>query len=343
MQQEGMNVSFVNIIPDSLTEFFQQKFGESLGNPQKLPNVYNCIIEGPLTLDSMPLDLARLLNQLSPDVIVGKMWRAAFLLKRAAPQIPLIFLPSGSERLKTYIRQRRIKSFLSLRDFYNPPADATDTSFIEQETVRCSDLVVVHSEIMLSLYRNFFPFLNGKLHEEVVWYSDWVLQEASRYLRYKLPFNQRDIDLLFIANDWSRPEKNFELLKQVAFACPNLSIHVVGELAEELPCAKAHGLITNREEIHSLMGRAKAVVSPSVFDAAPNILFEASAMDCNLVCSKNCGNWQICNEALLADPFTPENFIRRVRLAATGRFKDNLNLFILKNSYQKLKDLILNY
>lgn len=338
-----MNVSFVNIIPGFLFEFFQQKFGDPPGNPQKLSNVYNCIIEGPLALDSIPAGLARLLHQLSPDVIIGKMWRAAFLLKRAAPETPLIFLPSGSERLKLYIRQGRVKDFLSLRDFHNSIANATDTSFLEQETVRSSDLVVVHSEMMLSLYRNFFPFLNGKLHEEVLWYSDWILQEASRYRRYKLPFEKRDIDLLFIANDWSRAEKNFELLKQITFACSDLSIHVAGELAEELTCASAHGLIANREEIHSLMGRAKAVVSPSVFDAAPNILFEASAMDCNVVCSKNCGNWQICNEALLVDPFTSENFIQKVRLASTEKFKDNLDLFIGSNSYQKLKYLILNY
>lgn len=343
MQQQGMNVSFVNIIPDFLLEFFQQKFGDPPGNPQQLANVHNCIVEGRLTSDSMPFHLVRLLDQLSPDVIVGKMWRAAFLLKRAAPQIPLIFLPSGSERLKMYIRRRMVKDFLSLPDFHDTAAETTDASLIEQETVRCSDLVVVHSEIMHSLYKKFYPFLNGKLHEEVLWYSEWILQEASQYSRYKFPFEQRDIDILFIANDWSRPEKNFELLKKIAFKYSDLSIHVAGELEEQLPGVNKHGLITNREEIFSLMGRAKTVVSPSVFDAAPNILFEASAMDCNIVCSKNCGNWRLCNEKLLVDPFTPDNFIRKIRLALTGKFRDNLALFVGKNSYQKLKDLILSY
>ena len=30
-------------------------------------------------------------------------------------------------------------------------------------------------------------------------------------------------------------------------------------------------------------------------DAAPGILFEGAVMGCNLVASKNCGNWEVCH------------------------------------------------
>jgi len=51
--------------------------------------------------------------------------------------------------------------------------------------------------------------------------------------------------------------------------------------------------------VFRLMGNAKTIVSTSRYDAAPGILFEGSVMGCNLVASRNCGNWKICHTELL--------------------------------------------
>ena len=40
---------------------------------------------------------------------------------------------------------------------------------------------------------------------------------------------------------------------------------------------------------------------PSGLDAAPGLLFEAAAMGCNVVASRNCGNFEVCPEAFVCD------------------------------------------
>jgi len=343
MQAQGLNVSYLNIISRPILDFFKNKFGSNFGNPKGLTNVYNYVVEWPITLDGEHPGLSSFLNKLSPDITVGKMWRAAFLLKRAAPQTPMIFLPSGCDQLKTYIRRGEVKDFISLSARFKHPRSSPNPSIVENETVLQSDLIVTHSEMTLSLYRYFFPSMNGKIYPEVFWYADWIFKEASGYFRQKLPFAKRDIDLLFVANDWSRPEKNYPLLKKIALRCKDLNIHLVGEVNERSAGQTYYGLVTERKKLFSLMGRARIVVSPSLFDAAPNILFEASAIGCNVICSKNCGNWQLCNENLLVDPVSSDNFIKKIHLALRQKYEDNKAYFVRKDSYKKLVDVILKF
>jgi hypothetical protein len=88
------------------------------------------------------------------------------------------------------------------------------------------------------------------------------------------------------------------------------------------------------------MGRARAVVCPSLFDAAPGILFEGSVMGCNVVTSKNCGNWELCNDELLVSEYTADAFAEAIRRANTAKLPDNLDLFLEPSSYRALKDVL---
>ena len=88
------------------------------------------------------------------------------------------------------------------------------------------------------------------------------------------------------------------------------------------------------------MGNAKTVASPSAFDPAPGILFEASAMGCNVVASKNCGNWQLCHPQLLADPFDVGTFREKLGLSVTRKYNDNMDFFLDIRSYKNLLDTI---
>ena len=88
------------------------------------------------------------------------------------------------------------------------------------------------------------------------------------------------------------------------------------------------------------MGRAKTVVCPSRYDSAPGILFEAAAMECNIIASKNCGNWMICNDQLLIDPFTTDQFVHKCALSLAHKFDDNMNFFLASESYCNLAETI---
>jgi len=83
------------------------------------------------------------------------------------------------------------------------------------------------------------------------------------------------------------------------------------------------------------------VVSPSSFDAAPGILFEASAMGCNVVASKNCGNWMLCNTALLVNRYDAKSFVSKIELSLSQKYPDNFDYFAALQSYQNLVETIL--
>jgi glycosyltransferase involved in cell wall biosynthesis len=210
----------------------------------------------------------------------------------------------------------------------------------EREAVALADFIITHSASTKLLYGYFFPEHAPKIATDVVWFGEWIQREALSFSALRKPFAARDVDVLFIAGSWSRPEKNYALVRKLLSSLKSLNIHVVGEVETRAAYATYHGLIVNREDLFSLLGRTKALVCPSLFDAAPGILFEGSAMNCNLVASKNCGNWQICNERLLVDPFTTKQFLQKVVLSVSEKFDDNMSVFLKTDSYQSLLDTL---
>jgi glycosyltransferase involved in cell wall biosynthesis len=161
------------------------------------------------------------------------------------------------------------------------------------------------------------------------------------FARLQEPFHKREIDVIFIASSWNRSEKNYKFVKEIASRLKDLNIHVVGEVEKKDNNATYHNLITNRKEMFGLLGNSKTIVSPSLFDAAPGILFEASAMGCNIVASKNCGNWMLCNEILLVDPFNLSSFLEKIHLSLSKKYDDNINYFFKTNSYNNFIETIL--
>jgi hypothetical protein len=107
-----------------------------------------------------------------------------------------------------------------------------------------------------------------------------------------------------------------------------------------LPSAIHHELIAGREDLFRLMGRAKTVVCPSLCDAAPGILFEGSALGCNIVTSRNTGNWRLCHDELLAEPYTASEFVSKIGRSLSKKFEDHMDYFLQANSYQKLIDVL---
>ena len=66
-------------------------------------------------------------------------------------------------------------------------------------------------------------------------------------------------------------------------------------------------------------------------------------LGCNLVASKNCGNWSLCHPSLVADPFSRQVFLDKIRLSLTGRYQDNIDDFLQSGSYADLLETILAF
>jgi glycosyltransferase involved in cell wall biosynthesis len=339
MRDSGLEVHHVNLISEEDSDYYRYTFGGALGNPRQLAAVHNCFLAGPVY--SPHPELTTLIRDLAPDLLLGVGFIAALLMKRAAPETKLVFLTSGCQQMKNAIIRGKVSDFLSQEKVMEcavlPPSIS---SLEEREAVARADLVVCHSEMTHRLHRYFFPSYAGKIHPEVIWFGEWIHQDALSYATVRRPFAQREIDVLFVASSWSRPEKNFPLVEEIASRARNCSVHIVGEVEREVSCATHHGLIAEREELFSLMGNAKTVVCPSTFDAAPGILFEASAMGCNVVASRNCGNWRLCHKELLVEPFSAAQFLQKIGYALSRKYEDNMRLFLGSGSYRNLLETL---
>lgn len=340
MQADSLDVAFLNIIDEQDVDYFRYVFGESFGNPKSLPNVHNCILRGPLFYPHP--ELTDLIKDLAPDIFVGVGYIAALLTKRAEPEIPLAYLTTGCSQAQLFIEKKPPNDCIALIQLLNRlkglPPIMNDQ---EREAVRTAELIITHSHLTKELYGLFFPSQVGKTYSDIVWFADWIYKSAFEYSELCQPFSEREIDVLFIASIWDRPVKNYKIVKELISRLRGLSIHIVGETTEVLTEAKHHGFVPKREEVFTLLANAKTIVCPSALDAAPGILFEASAMGCNIITSKNCGNWQICHDELLVDPFDLAIFLEKIPLSLNRKLDDNIDYFFRTHSYENLVDILM--
>ncbi len=339
LQDDGLQVSLVNIIGEHDTAYFKYRFGEKMGNPRGLKQVFNCQLTG--NNYQYHESLNRLITEINPDLLVGVGWIAAYVLKQADSLRKLIYMTTGCGWMRMYTELKKGNDYQSFaRNQLQHPSHITGGGRMEKRTVEAADLVVTHSSMNLQLHRALYASSAGRIYTKVIWFCEWIYREAQSYNHLARPFEEREIDVLFIANDWSRAEKNYPLARRIMLRLTDLNIQVIGEVSERIPGVSHREFVPDRSALFQMMGNAKTVVSTSSFDAAPGILFEASAMACNVVASKNCGNWALCNDDLLVEPVSVPDFQKAVRLATSRKFHDNIDFFNGKESYDDLKDLL---
>ncbi len=332
MHGEGHDVHYVNLILDQERHRFESMFGPGCENPRNLANVHSCyLLSG---LHEPHPELTDLIDSLQPDRMVGVGDISAYLMKKASSHRELLFLTTGCMQV-----DRRVP-FTEQWAAMNRPGKVELTDRKERDAVEMADLIVTHSPMIRELFLLLYPGHVSRIHPEVFWFAEWIAQDAAEYSSLARPFAERDIDALFIASSWNRPEKNASLVADIASRLGNLSIHLIGDVAEQIPEATQHGFVAKREDLFRIMGRARTVVSPSYFDAAPGILFEASTMGCNIVTSRNCGNWMLCNDELLVTEYSAHAFADATRRARGERLRDNIELFLRPSSYRSLERLL---
>lgn len=340
LREDAFDVELLCFIEERDREFFEYTFGDRLGNPAGLPGVATYGFTGSL-LDPQPA-LTRIIAAMAPDVMVAVGYIAALLLRRAAPERRLAFLTAGSQPAQAAIDRGRAPDAVTLaRRLEHVRAAPGTKADQEQIAVESVDLVIMHSPMILEFFRRFYQGFEGKLYPRVVWMAEWIHRGALRQASLARPFREREIDLLFVASSWDRPEKNYPLVKAIAAGLPRAAIHVVGDVAARLPGVVHHGFVAGREAVLALLGKSRTVVCPSRIDAAPGILFEASALGCNVVASRNCGNWQLCHPELLVESYGRDEFIERSARSLTGKFEDHMDEFLRPSSYEDLVETLM--
>ena len=334
--EAGWDVHYVNIIGHDRLEFFHGAYGNGVGNPKKLPNVHNLISRNG---DSLRF-LRELIDRLKPDLMIGKKSTAAYHLKSQRPDLETWYVTSSCYQIKKGISNGILRSEQEAMErarFNGGPLPLPYKK--ELQAMDIIDKIICHTKSTKFWFNYFYPEHKHKISEKILWSAPLVHKKLHEQKPDLKDFENRPIDILFVANRWSRAEKNYQLVKQIIKSCKGLNFHVVGECEEEIEGAVYHQFLI-RDKVIELMKNTKTVVSTSAYDPAPNILFEASLMGCNVIASKNCGNWELCHTDLLVEPYCLENYIKKVHLSLSRRFQDNLEHFLQDDPVSQISDLL---
>lgn len=340
MQRDGIDAHFVNLISEVDLPYVEYVLGRRYDNPKGLPNVWSCVLKDPLYRRHEPL--ARLVDGIAPSVAVASGDIATVLLKRAAPEVLVVFVAGGSEQVGHRLALGRAPA--GVAGLGPRPRTVRAPAVVygrESAAAAAADLIVAASDLTRALFDHSFPFWHTcKLFPETIWKAEWIGEAAAAEGASSRPFDERTLDLLFVASSWSRAEKNLRMVRRVAARCPGLRIGIVGESDAPVAGATPYGFIGDARRVLALMGDAKAVVCPSLFDASPGVLFQASIMGCNVVASRNCGNWMICHDDLLVEPFGEDGFVEAVGRAVGKKYPDNMRYFLERRSYARLLEVL---
>lgn len=334
MSREGRDVHYLNLIAED-PAYIAATFGAAAGNPLGMPGVLDYWIEG--AESERQDELARMVQDVRPDVVLGFGFPAALLIRRNVPDARTVLMTGSCRQAAAYVTTGRASSALDLarrlKSARRPPRILAHGERIAVE--RC-DLVITHSQSTLDFMTVFFPASIQRIYPRPISYAEWIADAVLPWKHLARPFESRDIDALFVANNWDRAEKNFPLVQRLAARLPGLRIHVAGDAPRALKGVAHHGFVAGRGELFELLGRSKCVVSPSLIDAAPGVLFEAAAMGCNVVASANCGNADICHPMLVPESLEPRAFAECVERGVRMKYEDNLGAYLSRGSYADL-------
>ncbi len=342
MLEDGLDVYFLNLVEPADASYFCYLLGDHWGNPAQRPRVETCVLNDPL-FGPQPELVARV-AALQPDVLVGEEFIATVLLsqsKQAGFAAPLVYLTAGCRQAKEELLQGEADDAMSLlamyrRGIYWPARFVAAT----RNAVRAADLILTHSPLVQEFFLLYYPLQGGKIYDRIIWKFPWIAQRTYAYTHLARPFAERELDVLFIASDWARHEKNVSMVRSIAARAEGLSLHLAGNCPEALPHVTRRGFVPEPAALFALMGNARVVVCPSRLDAAPGILWEAALLGCNVVASRNCGNWMLCHPDLLAEPYTAAAFLACIRRAVVAKLEDNLRFFEQADSYQAFLTLL---
>jgi glycosyltransferase involved in cell wall biosynthesis len=324
LQALEADITWINLIPQEQADALRETFGETLGNPESLPNVINLRLQHP-PFSTQP-ELKSLMERLRPDILVGCHFIAAKLFHQEAAEVPLVFVTGGCRWVQEVVPSRfecatSLFHYLARHGTQGLPPVPRPQEEAFTGCVRC----LTHTPKIAEILALWYPEQKHKIHPETCWAASRKIEDTRPFVALARAFLERDIDLLFVSSDWARPVKNVTLASEVAKAFPSCHTVFVGRFSgQRLPGVRYTGLLPNKAEVFRLMGRSKVVVSTSCWDAAPGVLYEAATMGCNVVASKNCGNWSLCHPELLVKEYETSTFVTAVKRALTRPFEARL-------------------
>jgi hypothetical protein len=334
LPRAAFDAVYLGVVEERDQDWLAYTCGPAFDNPEGRDDVHAHLLrDGP---GEPALD--RSVGRLKPEVVVAVGARAGSLLHGVSREYRTLLLATGFGLVDARPRELALGGLLESVGRGRGVGARPDRD--TRRAVEAADLILAHETGVHRLHAFFFPHWTGKLHPEVVGPAEWIRHEVSRHAALALPWEARDIDVLFAAAHWNAPAKGGALLHGILPGLAGLNVVVLGEATRELRGAHCAGLVADRRRYLGILGRARTVVCPSRFETSSTVLFEASGMGCNVVASEDCGNAALCHPELRIEKPTPREFVERIQRSLLAKLEDRHGDFLRSEANEGLLETL---
>ena len=245
-----------------------------------------------------------IINSLSgePSVLLCKNYWSCNYLGGLFPNSCNVYLVSGSANMTNYIKKEEVTFNQVIKDEFCLEKLKSNNHAVEEKAISISDYILCNSINSNLIMKKTYPDHSNKIFNLFTTYISSFVGMCNYNIKEN---NERYYDLAYIVSNFTRTIKGPSLVCKLLHKLnktPVKKILIVGDENKELIFPKFEGIeytITNKIENKNVLKalyNTKLLIMPSLYEACPNIIHEASIMGANVILSKNVGSWEVFSE-----------------------------------------------
>jgi len=314
-------------------------------NPDNIDNIYQLKID-----NNIEENFLKILKSIDVNICFFKNYKIYSYLAHLITDKIKIFSPSGLRFITSYISKTKkfykdinhkiiMKNMKNKSIIYDQKENILDfvkknDQYLENYVFNDCDYILPNSSITYDLikkYNNFSHLLNP------------IYLTNINYNKFNIHFESKTIDIVFIAYDWQRECKNYNLVKELLNSKHIAKLNIVSIGKNQIPYSKILQYDNlNKTDLNNILKKTKTVIIPSYYDSNPNVLIEAVSYNCNIVTSSNVGNSEFISKELLVHKYNDQKeWRKKIYLSLTKQFY--YNGFDKKTIIENLLSLFNNF
>ena len=250
-----------------------------------------------------------------PDIVWAKNYMSPITSKILFPDSKIYYLVSGVYFMsllnnfsdENISAQKVLQNWDSYEKKINSYKDTVDYTNIKQElkTIKMVDGIIFNSTLTKQLLKLFYKD-NIKNYEIK---NTSLMKDLNND---SCDFTQREYDIIFVCSQLWRKIKNPNFAKELFLdkRLENYNKIVIGD-GDLFDGLSIKNLTIMKQQpnyvVLDYMKKSKLLLLPSLFDSSPNTLYEAIECGCNILTSKNIGNWELFNQESICDDVYNKN------------------------------------
>lgn len=237
-----------------------------------------------------------------PSILLCKNYWSCNYLGELFPNSSNVYLVSGSANMTNYIKKEEVTFNQVINDEACLEKLRSNNHAVEEKAINISDYILCNSINSNTIMKKTYPANSNKIFNLFTTYISSFVGMCKYNIKEN---NERYYDLAYIVSNFTRTIKGPNLvcnLLQKLNKTPVKKILIVGDENKELNFPKFEGIeytISNKIEnknVLKVLYNTKLLIMPSLYEACPNIIHEASIMGANVILSKNVGSWEVFSE-----------------------------------------------